>query len=92
MGYEWNVTNGPGGRQYGGTGRGGQSLIVWPDLDMIVVSMAGGNAGQIAQLVRPAVASDRALPPNPLAYAHLNQRMEYARKPPPAIASSPCLR
>ena len=41
MGYEWNVSNGPNGRQFGGTGRGGQSLIVWPDLDMVVVSMAG---------------------------------------------------
>jgi CubicO group peptidase (beta-lactamase class C family) len=89
MGYEWNVTNGPNGRQYGGTGRGGQSLIVWPDLDMIVVSMAGGNAGQIAQLVRHAVESDRALPPNPSAYAHLNERVEYAGKPPAAAASSP---
>jgi hypothetical protein len=89
MGYEWNVTNGPNGRQYGGTGRGGQSLIVWPDLDMIVVSMAGGNAGQIAQLVRQAVESDQALPPNPLAYAHLNERVNYARKPPaPGAASS----
>jgi CubicO group peptidase (beta-lactamase class C family) len=89
MGYEWNVTNGPNGRQYGGTGRGGQSLIVWPDLDMIVVSMAGGNAGQIAQLVRQAVASDGALPPNPGAYAHLNERVEYAGRPPAAGASSP---
>jgi CubicO group peptidase (beta-lactamase class C family) len=89
MGYEWNVTNGPNGRQYGGTGRGGQSLIVWPDLDMIVVSMAGGNAGQIAQLVRQAVASDRALPPNPLADAHLNERVEYASKPPAASATPP---
>jgi CubicO group peptidase (beta-lactamase class C family) len=88
MGYEWNVTNGPNGRQYGGTGRGGQSLIVWPDLDMIVVSMAGGNAGQIAQLVRQAVKSEQALPPNPSAYAHLNERVESARKPPAVGAAS----
>lgn len=90
MGYEWNVTNGPNGRQYGGTGRGGQSLIVWPDLDMVVVSMAGGNAGQMAQLVRKAVASDAALPPNPTADAHLKERVEYAKKPPaPSAAESP---
>ena len=38
FGLEWNATNGPNGRQYGGNGRGGQSLIVWPELDMIVVS------------------------------------------------------
>jgi CubicO group peptidase (beta-lactamase class C family) len=84
MGYEWNVTNG----QYGGTGRGGQSLIVWSDLDMVVVSMAGGNAGQIAQLVRQAVKSDRALAPNALAYAHLNERVAYAKKPPAPTALS----
>jgi CubicO group peptidase (beta-lactamase class C family) len=89
MGYEWNVTNGTNGRQYGGTGREGQSLIVWPDLDMIVVSMAGGNAGQIASLVRKAVESDRALPPNPAAYAHLSERVDAAKKPPAAAAVSP---
>ncbi len=89
MGYEWNVTNGPNGRQYGGTGRGGQSLIVWPDLDLIVVSMAGGNAGQIAQLVRLAVKSGQALPPSPLAVAHLNERLGAAANPPAAGAPSP---
>jgi len=89
MGYEWNAANGLNGRQYGGTGRGGQSLIVWPELDTIVVSMAGGNAGQIAQLVRPAVKSGEALPPNPGAYAHLNERAAAAGKPPAAGAPSP---
>jgi CubicO group peptidase (beta-lactamase class C family) len=62
MGYEWNVTEGPAGRQYGGTGRGGQSLFVWPELDMIVVITAGGNAGQLGPLVRAAVVSDKPLP------------------------------
>ena len=52
FGLEWNATNGPNGRQYGGTGRGGQSLIVWPELDMVVVSTAGGNAGQLTALVQ----------------------------------------
>ncbi len=89
MGYEWNATDGPNGRQYGGTGRGGQSLIVWPDLDMIVVSMAGGNAGHIAQLVRQSVKSDQALPPNPLAFAHLRERVVDAAKPPAVGPSSP---
>jgi CubicO group peptidase (beta-lactamase class C family) len=89
MGYEWNVINGPNGRQYGGTGRGGQSLIVWPDLDMILVSFAGGNTGQIAQLVRQAVKSDGPLPENPLAYAHLNQRAEETRKVPAVGVASP---
>ncbi|MGA2115852.1 MAG: serine hydrolase [Bryobacteraceae bacterium] len=89
MGYLWHVTNEPNGRQYGGIGRGGQSLIVWPELDMIVVSMAGGDAGKIAELVRQAVKSDRALAPNPVAYAHLNERVRYAGEPPPARSLSP---
>jgi hypothetical protein len=89
MGYLWHVTNEPNGRQYGGIGRGGQSLIVWPDLEMIVVSMAGGNAGQIAELVRQAVESDRALAPNPVAYAHLKEQVRYAGEPPAARPSSP---
>jgi CubicO group peptidase (beta-lactamase class C family) len=89
MGFEWNVTNGPNGRQFGGTGRGGQSLLVWPDLDMIVVSMAGGNTGQISRLVRQAVKSDAALPENPAAYGHLRQLAEEARKAPPATPVSP---
>ena len=88
MGFEWNVTSGPAGRQYGGTGRGGQSLIVWPDLDMILVSFAGGNAGQIAQVVRGAVKSDGTLPANSAAYAHLTERIQEARKPPKADAAS----
>ncbi len=84
MGYEWNVVNGPNGRQFGGTGRGGQSLIVWPDLDMVVVSMAGGNAGQMAALVRQAVKSDQPLPANPQGNQGLEECVSAARKPPAA--------
>lgn len=82
MGYEWNASNGPNGRQFGGTGRGGQSLIVWPDLDMIVVSMGGGNTGQIAPLVRQAVKSDAALPANPGSVRQLEAKAEAVARPP----------
>jgi CubicO group peptidase (beta-lactamase class C family) len=96
MGYEWNVSNGANGRQFGGTGRGGQSLIVWPDLDMIVVSMAGGNTGQIAQWVRQAVKSDSALPADPDALERLQSNIAAVARPPapeptaalPALAQS----
>jgi CubicO group peptidase (beta-lactamase class C family) len=81
-GYEWNVLQGPNGLQYGGTGRGGQTLIVWPELDMIVVSMAGGNPGQIANAVRAAVKSDKALPENPQALAELREKIAGAKKAP----------
>ncbi|MEO8482224.1 MAG: serine hydrolase [Acidobacteriota bacterium] len=93
FGIEWNVSNGPNGRQYGGTGRGGQSLIVWPELDMVVVSMAGGNAGQFTSLVRQAVKSDQPLAPNPTANAMLKQRATAAAMPPAAtpVSTAPAL-
>ena len=84
FGLEWNATNGPNGRQYGGTGRGGQSLVVWPDLDMIVVSLAGGNAGQLTQLIRQAVKSDQPLPANPAGHQLLRERASAAAKSPTA--------
>jgi hypothetical protein len=84
FGLEWGARDGANGRQYGGSGRGGQTLIVWPELDMIVVSMAGGNAGQLTQLVRQAVKSDQPLPPNAAANARLAARSVAA-----AVAPAP---
>ena len=89
LGYEWGASNGANGPQFGGTGRGGQTLIVWPDLDMIVVSMAGGNAGQLAPMLRQAVKSNQALPVNDEAYAQLKDKVLAAAKAPPAGAASP---
>jgi len=88
FGIEWNVTKGPNGLQYGGTGRGGQILIVWPDLDMIVVSMAGGNAGQLAPLIRQAVKSDAALPANPDGVAQLQKAAAAASGAPAPVPVS----
>jgi CubicO group peptidase (beta-lactamase class C family) len=89
FGIEWNAVNGPNGRQYGGTGRGGQSLIVWPDLDMVVVSMAGGNAGQLTTLVRQAVKGDQPLPANPAGIAALAASRAAAARPPAAAPVTP---
>lgn len=88
MGIEWNASNGPNGRQYGGNGRGGQSLIVWPELDTIVVITAGGNPGQIAPLIRQAVKSE-ALAANAGAYRQLQAKVLEAAKVPEAVAMSP---
>ena len=89
FGVEWNATNGPNGRQYGGTGRGGQTLIVWPELDMIVVSMAGGNAGQLTTLVRQSVKSDQPLPENPAGLSQLRNAIAAATMPPDATPVAP---
>jgi CubicO group peptidase (beta-lactamase class C family) len=89
LGFEWHASNGPNGRQFGGSGRGGQSLIVWPDLDMIVVITGGGNTGQIAPLVRQAVKSETALPAQPGAYRQLQEAVASAAKEPAAALVSP---
>jgi len=89
LGIEWNASNGPNGRQYGGNGRGGQSLIVWPELDTIVVITAGGNAGQIAPLIRQAVKSEAALPANAEAFRQLQAKAAEAAKVPEPGAISP---
>jgi CubicO group peptidase (beta-lactamase class C family) len=86
LGYEWGASNGPNGRQFGASGRGGQSLVVWPDLDTIVVITAGGNAGQLAPLIRQAIKSDTALPAVPAAVRQLQEKAAAAVKPPPAEA------
>jgi CubicO group peptidase (beta-lactamase class C family) len=88
FGIEWGASNGANGRQFGGNGRGGQLLIVWPDLDMIVVSMAGGNAGQLPQLIRRAVTSDQPLPANPAANVHLQRSAAAAAQAPAAEPAS----
>ena len=88
LGLEWHASNGPDGRQFGGAGRGGQSLIVWPDLDMIVVITAGGNPGQIAPLVRHAVKSETALEAQPEAYRKLQEAVAGAAKEPAAEPAS----
>lgn len=96
LGYEWGASNGPNGRQFGASGRGGQSLIVWPDRDTIVVITAGGNAGQLAPLIRQAIKSDTALPAASVALRQLQEKTAAARKPPavepvtplPALAAS----
>ena len=96
MGYEWNSSNGPNGRQFGGTGRGGKSKVDWPDLHMVVVSMGGGNTGQVAQWVRQAVKSDAPLPADPEAVRRLQTKTAAVARPPapeptaalPALAQS----
>lgn len=88
LGYEWGGANGPNGRQFGGTGRGGQSLIVWPGLDMVVVITAGGNAGQMAGAVHQAVKSEEALLPQPEAFRQLQAKIADAAKAPAAVPAS----
>ena len=83
-GIEWNASNGANGPQYGGNGRGGQILWVWPDLDMIVVSNAGGNGGQLAPMIRASVKSAEALSANAAGDAELKKAIADVVLPPAA--------
>ena len=56
---------------------------------MIVVSMAGGNAGQLAPLIRAAVKSDRALPENADGVAQLRKESAAASQAPAAVPVPP---
>jgi hypothetical protein len=89
MGYEWNSSNGPNGRQYGGTGRGGQSLIVWPDLDTVVVITAGGNPGQMAAAIRQAIKPVESLPANARANDRLRAKITAVAEPPATEKTAP---
>jgi hypothetical protein len=51
--------------------------------------MAGGNAGQVAQMVRSAIKSAQALPENAQAFALLKSKVVDAAKAPHAGAASP---
>ena len=88
LGYLWHVVRGPEGLQFGGSGRGGQSLIVWPDLDTVVVILAGGNPGQIVRTIRQAIQSDGPLAPNPEADRRMQARaVQAAQEPQPGTKS-----
>ena len=92
FGYLWHVSNGPNGRQFEGSGRGGQMLIVWPELDTIVVITAGGNTGRIADLVRAAITSDGPLPANDAAVSALRHEVSAGGRPPASQAVAPAPR
>ena len=82
-GYGWwvNSTEFPG--LYEAVGRGGQSISIWPDKDVVVVFTAGGlDRGEIAPLLVSALKSDRSLKENPDAYGRLQERVVAAAKPP----------
>src|SRR3954464_11131984 len=66
-------------------------MIVWPELEMVVVIMAGGNPGERATMVGQAVKSEQALPTNAAAAARLNESMEQAKRSrkPGAVSAMP---
>lgn len=82
FGYGWWPSKGPEGLQYGGAGRGGQTVIVWPELDTVAIILAGGNPGDLGPMIRKAIRSEQSLPANPEAYRRLTARVTKAAQGP----------
>ena len=83
--HEWlgQYSEGQNPQGFGASGRGGQSLRVSLDKDMIVVMTGGGySAGPIAQMINDSVKSDQALPPNPEAVRQLQLKVTGAARVP----------
>ena len=75
-GYGWWLSKIDGVEEFGGNGRGGQTVAVWPEKDMIVIITGGGYP---ANEVRPAIAksiqADHALAANPAAVRELKVKI-----------------
>lgn len=86
-GYGWWIAKqGPPVRL--AIGRGGQRILIWPDKDLAIAVTAGDfDLGDIAPQLIEAIASDRALPPDPEGLARLRRAVDAARAPRSARAA-----
>ncbi len=82
-GYGWWVYPRRKPMIYEALGRGGQRISVCPEKNLVVVFTGGGfEPGDFAPFIDAAIKSDRALAPNPGAYARLQALVQDATKPP----------
>ena len=74
-GYGWWLANVAGIEEFGGNGRGGQRVAVWPEKDMIVViTGAGYPAAEIGPVIAQSIRSDKALPSDSQAASELKAK------------------
>jgi CubicO group peptidase (beta-lactamase class C family) len=76
-GYGWWVGAVSGPWEYSAEGSGGQTIMVYPDLNSIVVTTGGGFRYDQAEevIVAAIVDSDKPLPANPAGVARLNEAL-----------------
>jgi len=87
-GLGWWLANVGDLAEFGGNGRGGQRVAVWPEKDMIVVITGGGYpASEVLPVVAKAIASDKALPANADALRELKGKVADAAREPLATAT-----
>jgi hypothetical protein len=82
-GYGWWIMSGEFNGIYEACGRGGQSVSVWPEKDLVVVmNGAGRYRSQLVPFLRAALKSDQPLPENSPAYQRLQTAIAAVAKPP----------
>lgn len=76
---------------YQAIGRGGQSMIVWPDKKVVAVFTGRGvdATGEVALALAAALKGDEPLPPNREGNARLNTAIQEASEPPPVQPVAP---
>lgn len=76
---------------YQAIGRGGQSLIVWPDKNVVAVFTGRGVdvTGEVALTLATALKADEALPPDREGSARLSAAIQTASEPPPVQPIAP---
>lgn len=84
-GSGWWLANTSGMEEFGGNGRGGQRVAVWPEKDMIVIITGGGYpANEVMPGIVAAIKSDQPLAAGKPATETLLRSIAEAAKTPPA--------
>ena len=82
-GFGWWLANVGGLEEFGGNGRGGQKVAVWPEKDMIVIVTGGGYpANEVGPEIAKAIKSDQPLPSNPAGVQDMKAKVAEAAKAP----------
>ncbi|HZL57578.1 MAG TPA: serine hydrolase, partial [Bryobacteraceae bacterium] len=82
-GYGWWLAKTAGMEEFGGNGRGGQIVAVWPEKDMIVIATgAGYPANEVGPVVAQSIKSDQPLGVNAEGDADLQAKIAEAAKAP----------
>jgi hypothetical protein len=89
-GYGWWLAKTDGIDEFGGNGRGGQIVAVWPEKDMIVVMTGSGYpAAQVRGPIVNAIRGDTPLPADPDAVRDLSQKTTLAAQAPEPAPLTP---
>ena len=82
-GYGWWIPSKGSTGIYEARGRGRQTILVWPEEDLVLVTIGGGfDRNELAPFLLSALKSDRSLPESLDSYKRLQESVEDAEKPP----------